>query len=84
MGLRIEDKSSLKRMVTVEEAENSHMVFNEEFGEKGFPFGFRHKAWLNLKSQILAGDELWEFDSMNNGIFPRIRNAGILLLRNDE
>lgn len=82
-GSRI-DKRSLKRMVTVKEAENSHMVFNEEWGMKGRTFGFRHKAWLNFKSKIMDGDELWEFDSMNNGIFPRIRNAGILLLRNDE
>lgn len=60
------------------------MVFNEELGEKAVPFGFRHEAWLNFKSKIMDGDELWEFDTINNSIFPRIQNAGILLLRKDE
>lgn len=78
------DKRGLKRIATAEEAESSHMVFNEKLGENGVPFGFRHEAWLNFKSKIMDGDELWEFDTRNNSIFPRIQNAGILLLRKDE
>lgn len=78
------DKSILKKRVAVDEAERDHMVYNEELGSEGVPFGFRHGAWLKFKAMILDGDELWEFDGPTEGWLRRFRSKGILLVRNGE
>lgn len=78
------DKSILKKRITVKGAERDHMVYNEELGSEGVPFGFRHDAWVEFKARMLDGDELWEFDGPTEGWLSRFRSKGILLVRNEE
>jgi hypothetical protein len=53
----------LQKRVTVQEAEDAHLVRDEDLGPDPVPFGFINDDWRKLLSQMKEGDQLWEFRS---------------------
>ncbi len=74
-------RSWLKRKTTVEEEERKHMVKNDELGSEPVPFGFINKRWLELKTQIQEGDELWEFSSSAESWKHLAGRSGLCIVR---
>ena len=72
------------RKLTVEQAEAEHTPPNEEVGPAPVPFGFCNSYWKELLTQMLDGDELWEFTSSPASWEGRSGRAGLTLLRNGE
>lgn len=72
---------SLTNRLTVEEAEAKHAVRDKRLGKKPVPFGFRHKNWQVLVSQMQGGDELWEYSFY---VGPLHAEAGMAVIRNGE
>ncbi|MCL0065341.1 hypothetical protein M1N79_00405 [Dehalococcoidia bacterium] len=70
-------KEWLKNRITVEEAEQKHLVKDERLGPEPIPFGFQYEEWLAFKEQIQDGDELLEFSSP-----PRDMGAPVCTCRN--
>ena len=70
-------KAWLVKKVTVEEAEAAHM-------HDGVAFGRGNTSWAALKSQMLSGDELWEFRSPKESWAHMCGRAGICLVRDGE
>lgn len=50
-----------RRKVTIEEAEQKHMVSDPHLGKEPVAFGFIHTEWLKFKRKMLPGDQLMEF-----------------------
>jgi hypothetical protein len=74
----------LIRKLTIEEAETLNMVSDKRLGPEPVPFGFINQAWLNLKSLIQEGDELWEFSSPKVTWECLVGREGIVLIRKDK
>ena len=70
-------KEWLSARVTVQEAEASNV-------ENGRVFGYQHRKWERLKSQMGPGDELWEFCSPPASWAHLMGRAGYALVRNGE
>ena len=68
-------QSWLQKQLTVEavEAENIH---------EGIPFGGMNERWVALKSQMIDGDEIWEFSSSAASWDHLAGRAGLALVRN--
>lgn len=75
------DDNWLKRKLTVEEAENLHMVKDDRLGPEPVPFGFLNESWKKLLSCIQVGDELWEFCSPKKTWEYMAGREGIVLIR---
>ena len=77
-------KEWLKRKLTIREAEERHLVYHEQLGNKGVPFGFLNAEWRELVARMLDGDEIWEFSSPANTWSKLGGRAGVALVRNGE
>jgi hypothetical protein len=51
----------LQKKLTIEEAEQNHVVSDKRLGAEPVPFGFMNDQWLDFRGQIQEGDVLWEF-----------------------
>ena len=69
----------LTKKVTLEELEQPT---SEESGSS--PFGHMNYRWLEIKSQMLPGDELWRFSSPMPTWQLLMGRAGISLVRDGE
>jgi hypothetical protein len=70
-------KEWLAAKVTVKEVEASNV-------EDGRVFGYQHRKWERLKSNMAPGDELWEFSSPPASWAHLMGRAGYALVRNGE
>jgi hypothetical protein len=77
-------KDWLYQKVTVAEAEAAHMVNQELLGSEPIPFGFENQEWQSLLSEMLDGDELWEFNSPFESWKHLAGRAGICLVRKGQ
>jgi hypothetical protein len=78
------DKEWFEKRITIEECEIKHSVKIEELGPSPIPFGYINQRWLEFKSQIQDGDELWEFSSPLATWKHLCGRAGICIVRNGE
>ena len=78
------EKEWLKRKLTVREAEEIHLVYHEQFGKRGVPFGFLNSEWRELVAHMIDGDEIWEFRSPGITWERLAGRAGICLVRDGE
>jgi hypothetical protein len=67
----------LIKRVTIEGAEAANM-------HHGVAFGYGNADWAALKSQMIPGDELWEFRSPKESWAHMCGRAGICLVRDGE
>jgi hypothetical protein len=67
-------QSWLQKQLTVDEAETEYM-------HEGIPFGDMNKRWDALKSQMMDGDEIWEFSSSADSWNHLAGRAGLALVR---
>ena len=67
----------LSKRITIPEAEAEHM-------HAGKPFGFMNDQWEQLKSEMLEGDELWDFSSPPETWAHLAGRAGIALVRDGK
>ena len=67
-------ESWLQQQLTVDEAETEYM-------HEGIPFGGMIEEWNALKSQMLDGDEIWEFSSSADSWNHLAGRAGLALVR---
>jgi hypothetical protein len=81
-----------RRRITVEQAEADYFkelaeIINDQTDAKRLkelrkPMGFQNEKWEVIKSQMIPGDELWEYCSSIHD-FDQFRGAsGIELIRN--
>jgi hypothetical protein len=70
-------KSWLQKQLTVEEVE-------AEYRQEGVPFGGMYEQWVALKSQMIDGDEIWEFSSSAASWDHLAGRAGLALVRNGK
>ena len=77
-------KEWLKNRITVEEAEQKHLVKDERLGPEPIPFGFQYEEWLAFKEQIQDGDELLEFSSPPETWEHLCARAGICIVRDNK
>ncbi len=68
----------------MEECERKHLVEDERLGPVPIPFGFQHRQWMDLKSRIEKGDELWEFCSPPKTWEDLCGRAGVCIVRDGE
>jgi hypothetical protein len=75
----------LQVKVTVAEAEAAHPGIKDDRAasspDAAKPFGFQHRAWEELKAQMLPGDEIWTFSSPPDYWQHFAGRAGIALVR---
>jgi hypothetical protein len=70
-------KSWLQKQLTVEAVETENM-------QEGIPFGCMNERWVALKSQMIDGDEIWEFCSSAASWDHLAGRAGLALVRNGK
>ncbi len=76
------DTSWLINKLSVEELQQKHLT-KIKFEEKdlSLPFGYLYGEWLQLKSMLEPGDEIWEFQSPSEYWESLCGSAGVVLLR---
>lgn len=74
----------VKKYLSVEEAENEHMVTDPRLGDSPVPFGFNNIEWRELLAEMQVGDELWTFTTSEESWNNLAGRAGISLVRNGE
>ncbi len=67
-------KNWLQKQLTVDEAETEYM-------HEGIPFGGMNERWVAFKSQMIDGDEIWEFSSSVDSWNHLAGRAGLALIR---
>ncbi len=78
-------KAWLQQRVTVAQAEASHPGVKDErvkrFPDAAKPFGFRSRAWEDIKALMMPGDEIWTFSSPPESWENLAGQAGVALVR---
>jgi hypothetical protein len=77
-------KLNLIRCVSIEQAEANHLISDKRLGEKAVAFGFSNSRWIALITQMIPGDELWEFDSPREDWIAGFGSSGYAILRDGE
>ena len=77
-------KKWLDRKTTIAKCEKNNLIEDERLGTSPVPFGFQHNEWLDFKSQIQKGDELWEFCSPMESWEHLCGRAGICIVRDGK
>jgi hypothetical protein len=72
----------LKERISVEQAERAHSVRLEDLGPDPVPFGYQKNEWLELRSSMQPGDELWNYSSSAESWAHLAGRAGIAVVRN--
>jgi hypothetical protein len=70
-------QSWLQKQLTVEEVE-------AEYRQEAVPFGGMNEQWVALRSQMIEGDEIWEFSSSAASWDHLAGRAGLALVRNGK
>lgn len=76
--------STLKRKLSVEEAEAENLVADAHLGPVPVPFGWCNDEWVSLLARMQPGDELWEFRSGDKSWSHLAGREGIALVRGDK
>ena len=77
-------KEWLKNKISVDEAEQKHVVKDDRLGTEPIPFGFQYKEWLAFKKKIQDGDEIWKFSSPPETWEHLRGRAGICIVRDNK
>jgi hypothetical protein len=67
----------LSEKVTIGKAEAANL-------SEGRPFGYQHRKWERLKSNMLEGDELWEFCSPEHTWIHLMGRQGYAVVRDGQ
>jgi len=75
----------LDNKTSIEKLEKEHMITDHcRLGPNPIPFGFQNARWIEFKSKIKNGDEIWNYASKGNSWGKLHGRAGICIVRNKE
>jgi len=78
------NKFEYRYIVTVREAEENNLIYNDSFDVNPLPFGFMNKKWEELKLKIQEGDKLIEYRTSEKSWEHMSGREGIWLVRDSK
>jgi hypothetical protein len=72
------EEKYLHSKTTIALAEKEHAVTDDRLGPAPVAFGFSHKYWVRLKSELRQGDELWNYAEPGGAGICIVRSKKVL------
>jgi hypothetical protein len=77
-------KDCLVKKTTPKKAEQENLIQLDELGPEPILFRHIHERWLQFKSQMRKGDELWTFRNSDKEWVELCGRKGFCIVRNGE